>query len=240
MGRGYTHPVATWRCPHCGTVQAASSRCWACARTPAACRTCRHYRRSVAERIGYCAADRSRGVVAADDVRPCWVPPAPVVPEDGLFAGIPIADPRTAAERDADERAAEVAAHRRLVEAVPTRIAVPVGSATPGAGTPALPIRDVAPWIAPPPAPPADVRWPDPAPRAPALPLRPAAGIDGDPAASPPAAPGDAGGRTGTLRDAPEVRPARPLGASAPAAAGWDPLLDAQGPGDRDRGRSVP
>jgi hypothetical protein len=61
-----------WRCPHCGTPQAETARCWVCHRSSTACGTCRHYRRSVAAQIGYCGLDRNRQPLNGDEIRPCW------------------------------------------------------------------------------------------------------------------------------------------------------------------------
>ena len=51
-------PMALWRCPHCGTPQPVAARCWVCRRSSTSCATCRHFRTSVAARIGYCGLDR--------------------------------------------------------------------------------------------------------------------------------------------------------------------------------------
>ena len=44
--------------------------------------TCRHYRRSVDPRIGYCGLAGPREQLAGDEMRPCWegspVPPPPL------------------------------------------------------------------------------------------------------------------------------------------------------------------
>ena len=84
-----------WRCPHCGTPQAETSRCWVCRRSSTACGTCRHFRRSVAAKVGYCGLDRRRAPLLGDEIRACWEAGAlaettglPVLP---LF-GQPIAD----------------------------------------------------------------------------------------------------------------------------------------------------
>ncbi|MFL5779636.1 MAG: hypothetical protein ACJ761_11950 [Chloroflexota bacterium] len=61
-----------WRCPHCGTPQAESSRCWVCRRSSTACGTCRHFRSSVAAQIGYCGLDPRRGPLRGDEIRGCW------------------------------------------------------------------------------------------------------------------------------------------------------------------------
>ena len=62
-----------WRCPHCGTPQAETARCWVCRRSTTACGTCRHFRRSVAGehrllRPRPSARSRSLG----DEIRACW------------------------------------------------------------------------------------------------------------------------------------------------------------------------
>jgi hypothetical protein len=61
-----------WRCPHCGTPQAETARCWVCRRSSTSCGTCRHYRRSVAAQLGYCGLDRRRVPLLGDEIRPCW------------------------------------------------------------------------------------------------------------------------------------------------------------------------
>ena len=61
-----------WRCPHCGTPQAETARCWVCRRSSTACGTCRHFRRSVAAQLGYCGLDRKRAPLVGDEIRPCW------------------------------------------------------------------------------------------------------------------------------------------------------------------------
>jgi hypothetical protein len=61
-----------WRCPHCGTPQAETARCWVCRRSSTACATCRHFRRSVAAQVGYCGLDRQRRPLKGDEIRACW------------------------------------------------------------------------------------------------------------------------------------------------------------------------
>jgi hypothetical protein len=61
-----------WRCPHCGTPQAETARCWVCRRSSTACGTCRNFRRSVAGSLGYCGLDRRRQPLAGDEIRACW------------------------------------------------------------------------------------------------------------------------------------------------------------------------
>ena len=61
-----------WRCPHCGTPQAETARCWVCRRSSTTCGTCRHFRQSVAGTLGYCGLDRRRQPLVGDEIRPCW------------------------------------------------------------------------------------------------------------------------------------------------------------------------
>jgi hypothetical protein len=61
-----------WRCPHCGTPQAETARCWVCHRSTTACATCRHFRRSVAAQLGYCGLDRQRLPLRGNEIRACW------------------------------------------------------------------------------------------------------------------------------------------------------------------------
>jgi hypothetical protein len=72
-----------WRCPHCGTPQAETARCWVCRRSSTACATCRHFRRSVAAQLGYCGLDRQRKPLRGDEIRGCWEAaiPQPEAPE---------------------------------------------------------------------------------------------------------------------------------------------------------------
>jgi hypothetical protein len=61
-----------WRCPHCGTPQAETARCWVCRRSSTACGSCRHFRRAVAGGLGYCGLDRRRSPLVGDEIRACW------------------------------------------------------------------------------------------------------------------------------------------------------------------------
>jgi hypothetical protein len=70
--RSYHPRMPMWRCPHCGTPQAETARCWVCHRSSTACLTCRHYRRSVAAKIGFCGLDAHRLPLIGDEIRPCW------------------------------------------------------------------------------------------------------------------------------------------------------------------------
>ena len=71
-----------WRCPHCGTPQAETARCWVCRRSSTSCGTCRNYRRSVAGQLGYCGLDRRRQPLTGDEIRGCWEAwPAALLPD---------------------------------------------------------------------------------------------------------------------------------------------------------------
>ena len=61
-----------WRCPHCGTPQAETSRCWVCKRSSTSCGTCRHFRRAIAGQLGYCGLDARRQPLQGDELRGCW------------------------------------------------------------------------------------------------------------------------------------------------------------------------
>ncbi len=154
--------MATWRCPHCGTAQAETTRCWACSRTPATCGTCRSYRRGVDGRTGWCAEDRRRRIVAADAVEPCWGAPEAAAAQGGLFAGLVIADPGSGGPPVTDP---DPLPSRTWIAPIPMRVAATVGT-VPGRGIDEpLKLRAMAPWIpAAPPPPTEPARWPDPVP----------------------------------------------------------------------------
>ena len=74
-----------WRCPHCGTPQAETARCWVCRRSSTSCGTCRNYRRSVAGQLGYCGLDRRRQPLTGDEIRSCWEAwPAALLPDGSV------------------------------------------------------------------------------------------------------------------------------------------------------------
>lgn len=70
--RSYHRAMPMWRCPHCGTPQAETARCWVCRRSSTACGTCRNFRHSVAGSLGYCGLDRGRQPLVGDEIRACW------------------------------------------------------------------------------------------------------------------------------------------------------------------------
>jgi hypothetical protein len=64
--------MAGWRCPHCGSPQAETSRCWVCHRSTTSCASCRHFCKSIAGRLGYCAQDKNRTPIDGTEQRACW------------------------------------------------------------------------------------------------------------------------------------------------------------------------
>ena len=87
--RSYHPAMPMWRCPHCGTPQAETARCWVCQRSSTACGTCRHFRRSVAANVGYCGLDRLRQPLSGVEIRGCWEswPAGAARPEVALTIG---------------------------------------------------------------------------------------------------------------------------------------------------------
>jgi hypothetical protein len=79
-----------WRCPHCGTPQPVTARCWVCRRSSTSCGTCRHFRISVAANVGYCGLDRARLPLNGDEIRACW-DEAPATIQDDDVARPPLA-----------------------------------------------------------------------------------------------------------------------------------------------------
>lgn len=77
-GGSYDAVMPTWRCPHCGTPQSEAARCWVCHRSTTSCATCRNFRRSVAQGVGYCGLDSRRVPLHGDEQRACWVTGSPV------------------------------------------------------------------------------------------------------------------------------------------------------------------
>jgi hypothetical protein len=137
-----------WRCPHCGTPQAETARCWVCRRSSTACGTCRNFRRSVAGSLGYCGLDRRREPLAGDEIRPCWeawpagTDPTPVAPPMTL---------RAAGGAPTSERAAAL----EFVEVGDRSAADPAGRTA----TPAAPNPEPSPIVAGPLPPPVEPGW---------------------------------------------------------------------------------
>ncbi|MBA3877761.1 MAG: hypothetical protein C0498_12720 [Anaerolinea sp.] len=133
-----------WRCPHCGTPQAETARCWVCRRSSTTCSTCRHFRRSIAAQVGYCGLDRRRRPLLGTELRGCWeVEPA-------RNAG---AVPAASAALNADEAVEPPSPALRLRDFVPVELAhrnaaAPARARTTGAPAPGVPIEprpDVSP-----------------------------------------------------------------------------------------------
>ena len=64
--------MAMWRCPHCGTPQAETARCWVCRQSSTTCSTCRNFQRSLAPNVGFCGLDRRRLPLTGAELRGCW------------------------------------------------------------------------------------------------------------------------------------------------------------------------
>ena len=80
--------MPSWRCPHCSTPQPEASRCWVCHRSSTSCGTCRHFRGSVAARVGFCGLDRRREPLQGDEVRVCWEDGAAPLTPDPITPGL--------------------------------------------------------------------------------------------------------------------------------------------------------
>lgn len=77
--------MATWRCPHCRTVQVESPSCFLCGRSATSCGTCVNFRRSVVGGVGYCALDRRRSPLSGSEQRACWSG-SPALAAEGIFS----------------------------------------------------------------------------------------------------------------------------------------------------------
>jgi hypothetical protein len=86
--------MAMWSCPHCGTPQEETARCWVCRRSTVSCATCRHVRSAVVGDLLFCGLDRERHPLRGDEVRPCWAAaatnPHPNVRSIPAWRAIPI------------------------------------------------------------------------------------------------------------------------------------------------------
>jgi hypothetical protein len=131
--------MALWRCPHCGTPQPVAARCWVCKRSATSCGTCRHFRASVATRIGYCGLDRDRAPLAGDEIRGCWV----AVP--AIATGIETA---TAADQ-----LVEFAPPRLILGFVPVESVAGAAAAAGETATVTVAVAPLPPTLVPSPAP---------------------------------------------------------------------------------------
>ncbi|HSG86113.1 MAG TPA: hypothetical protein VLA23_07230 [Candidatus Limnocylindrales bacterium] len=133
-----------WRCPHCGTPQPETDRCWVCRRSSTCCATCRHYRRAVAAGLGYCGLDRQRRPLTGHEMRSCWLAAGSgtsVPPDAGSGSRVPPAVPsgRTGVRNRRDFEAVPVVAEARPAGpiapgAVPTDPAGTAAAGDPGPG----------------------------------------------------------------------------------------------------------
>lgn len=136
--------VETWRCPHCGTTQADSPRCWACSRHPVACGSCRNFRRAVAGRFGYCGLDRTRATLQGDELRACWQPPLPGEPFEGLFLELSVAPGRAVVDAPPGAWQADQRTDRTRTWAIPVHGAV---AAPPSDGSPVRQNESISPRL---------------------------------------------------------------------------------------------
>ena len=140
-----------WRCPHCGTPQAETARCWVCRRSSTSCGTCRHFRRSVATQLGsplgFCGLDRQRRPLAGDEIRACWEA-RPAAEEAAHAATLPGTGSDQATERAGHLDFIEVGPAPRAASASTTEV-TPIADVAP----------DAAPSVVPPPAVPGWSLW---------------------------------------------------------------------------------
>ncbi len=151
--RSYHRAMPMWRCPHCGTPQAETARCWVCRRSSTACGTCRNFRRSVAGSLGYCGLDRRRQPLAGDEIRECWE--AGAGGGDVMLAAVV---PKTAL---VEARASGHAAPHEFIEVHGPLASEPL-VADPEPAAPSVDLTGpspAAPAFVPPPGPPPEPGW---------------------------------------------------------------------------------
>ena len=136
-----------WRCPHCGTPQAETARCWVCHRSSTACATCQHFRRSVAAQLGYCGLDRERRPLRGDEIRACWeastvpIEVAPTLGERRTPTPLHVVEDRTPVRKlEFVEVGSSPAARRRRRPAADGGTAAAAGLETPVSTEPLVPI----------------------------------------------------------------------------------------------------
>lgn len=139
-----------WQCPHCGTPQAETARCWVCRRSSTTCSTCRHFRASLAAEVGYCALDRHRRPLTGLELRACWEEAAAAIEDSSVRAGSGNgldADRRSARRRpavpssghEADRTPARTFVPIEDLEGAPAAVA-PATPATPASLAPGTPV----------------------------------------------------------------------------------------------------
>jgi len=149
--RSYHPRMPMWRCPHCGTPQSETARCWVCRRSSTACATCRHFRRSVAAQLGYCGLDAQRRPLRGVEIRACWEAPVavaeapPVVGRRTGLAPLNVVQDRTPVRRleFIEVPSTQTRARRRAAPTSPTEPGADHGASpereAPIAGNPAEP-----------------------------------------------------------------------------------------------------
>jgi hypothetical protein len=63
-----------------------------CRRSSTSCSTCRHFRLSVAAKVGYCGLDRDRQPLEGTEIRSCWEEGRVAVAADDPADDVPIVD----------------------------------------------------------------------------------------------------------------------------------------------------
>lgn len=146
----FDHPddvptVATWRCPHCATLQPESTRCWACDQSPMTCATCRYFRRSVIGPVGFCGLDRARAILAGDEVRTCWQAPTDLIDLVSDRPGSGRTSWLTLAQRQRSDTAPDPTTGPVVGDAVLGATPMASGRPTPIPTRSAVPSREAAP-----------------------------------------------------------------------------------------------
>jgi hypothetical protein len=86
------------------------------------CATCRHFRRAIDGRLGYCAIHRGEGTLTGDELRACWQSPdTRPEPYQGLFRDIESPAPTLLAPQPP---ATELAAPVRVEQSIPAGLMV--------------------------------------------------------------------------------------------------------------------
>ena len=132
-----------WQCPHCGTPQAETARCWVCRRSSTTCSTCRNFRASLAAEVGYCGLDRHRRPLSGLELRGCWEEGPSATAESSVRSG-------SGNGLDADRRLARrrpgAASSGHEADRAPARTFIPIedvelAAAAAGAAAPVAPDR---------------------------------------------------------------------------------------------------
>ena len=135
--------MPVWRCPHCGTPQAESSRCWVCRRSTTTCATCLHFRRGIANGLGLCGLDARRAALDGTEIRACWVAAAPLH-ADAPAAPVPVRELVLAGGPDVARRAPRTFVP--VDELVARAVADPAAGGTAAGPAPAEPQAPANGW----------------------------------------------------------------------------------------------